>query len=107
MFQRYTGVCDGMAILNLDRFKINCTNGIFPMPTFYQGKEKNVEVIFKYDQGKKVTSKNKTAFYDIKAGGRSILLDFDYQNYGELDLTDRVLRKVCTYEMNIFKYSLK
>jgi len=106
MFQRYTGKCDGMDILNLDRFKINCIRGVFPMRTFYQGKEKKVEVIFKYDKKKKVTSPDKTAFYDIKADGYSILSDFDYQDYGELDLTDRVLRKVCTYEMNIYQISL-
>ena len=106
MFQRYTGKCDGMDILNLDRFKINYTKGVFPMRTFYQGKEKDVEVIFIYDKKKKVTSPDKTAFYDIKADGYSILSDFDYQDYGELDLTDRVLRKVCTYEMNIYQISL-
>lgn len=99
---------NGVAVLNPDLFYKYYTNGIFTMSIFYQGKEINVEIKWIYNKKKNKTYPDKVAFYDIKANGQSILSDFKLNNdYGELDLTDRVLRKVCTYEMNIFKYSLK
>ena len=111
MFQRSIspkGKINGVAVLNPDLFYKYYTNNIFTMSIFYQGKEINVEIKWIYDKKKNKTYPDKVAFYDIKANGQSILSDFKLNNdYGELDLTDRVLRKVCTYEMNIFKYSLK
>lgn len=76
----------------------------YRMDVFYQGRKCVLDVIYKEASKKKKTSPNTTEYYDLIIDGSSILPDFTYQDYIEVDIKSRQLDRMLTYMEHIMEW---
>lgn len=70
----------------------------------YQGQPKQLSVIFKKQEKKKRTSAVATDFYDLVIDGESILDDFSYLDYIEIECSGMHLARMVTYMEFMFEW---
>jgi len=74
------------------------------MDVSYKGEECILKILFKEAKKKKKTSPTATNFYDLVINGKSILSDFAYQDYIEIDFRERQLNRMITYMEHIMEW---
>lgn len=76
----------------------------YRMEVFYRGKRSILDIVFVETSKKKKTSPASTDFYDLIIGGRSILSDFVYQDYIEINIKNKQLDRMLTYMEHIMEW---
>lgn len=76
----------------------------YRMDVFYHGRKCTLNIIFKEKSKKKKTSPTITDFYDLVIDGNSILSDFTYQDYIEVDIKNKQLDRMLTYMEHIMEW---
>lgn len=85
----------------LEQYKINDD---YWLKVNYQGKEVDLIILYKESSKKKKTSPNETDYYDLVINGKSILQDFSYQEYIEIDFKSKQLNRMITYAEHILEW---
>lgn len=70
----------------------------------YKDKKCTLDIIFKEASKKKKTSPSTTNFYDLVVDGTSILSDFTYQDYIEINIKNKQLDRMLTYMEHIMEW---
>lgn len=76
----------------------------YRMEIFYKGKRSTLDIVFVEATKKKKTSPAATDFYDLVIDGRSILSDFTYQDYIEVNIKNKQLDRMLTYMEHIMEW---
>ena len=73
------------------------------MDVSYKGEECILKILFKEAKKKKISQTATKFLYDL-INGRSILSDFAYQDYIEIDFRERQLNRMITYMEHIMEW---
>ena len=76
----------------------------YRMEVFYKGKRCVLDVVFMETSKKKKKSPMSTDFYDLVINGISILSDFTYQDYIEVNIKNKQLDRMLTYMEHIMEW---
>ncbi|MBD5523088.1 MAG: hypothetical protein HDR04_01440 [Lachnospiraceae bacterium] len=76
----------------------------YRIDVFYRGGKCTLDILFKETSKKKKTSPSTTDFYDLVIDGNSILSDFTYQDYIEVDIKSKQLDRMLTYTEHIMEW---
>lgn len=76
----------------------------YRMEVFYKGKRCILDVVFVEVSKKKKTSPVPTDFYDLIIDGVSILSDFTYQDYIEVNIKNKQLDRMLTYMEHLMEW---
>ena len=76
----------------------------YRMEVSYHGRKCMLDIIFIEASKKKKTSPTTTDFYDMAIDGSSILSDFSYQDYIEVDIKSKQLDRMLTYMEHIMEW---
>ncbi len=76
----------------------------FVLNVVYKGKRKLLKIAYMGKEKKKKSSPTETDFYDLQIDGNSLMGEFSYQEYIEIDFNNMQLSKMVTYEDHIIEW---
>lgn len=86
---------------SLQQYKVDDN---FILNVVYKGKHKKLKIAYMGPYKKKKSSPKETDFYDLQIDGKSLMNEFSYQEYIEIDFNSMHLSKMVTYEDHSFEW---